>query len=69
MTPEAARRAYSRYVAVRSPYLHLMRGLQHLVSHMSDSGLARYSLWARPQLVFGFLMGQYLWPANPRPQA
>jgi len=63
-TPEQARRAYARYVALRSPYLHLMRALQWLVSHMTDAGLARYSLWAHPDLVFRFLMGQYLWPAN-----
>ena len=65
MTPEQARRAYARYVAVRSPYFHLMRLLQRLVSHMTDQGLTRYCLWAHPQVVFRLLMGQYLRPADP----
>jgi hypothetical protein len=38
--------------------------MQALVGRMTDRGLARYSLWAHPGLVFKFLMGQYLWPAN-----
>ena len=42
-----------------------MRLLQRLVSRMSDRGLARYSWCASPRLVFAFLMGQYLWPADP----
>ena len=67
LTPAQARLAYARYVALRTPYLHLMRALQYLVSHMSDRGLARYSLWAHPGPMFRFLMGQYLWPANPAP--
>ncbi len=72
-TPEQARRAYTRYVRRRLPYLWLMWWLQQLVSRMTDRGLGRYSAWAHPRLVFRFLMGQYLWPANPavasRPRA
>lgn len=65
LTPAQARAAYARYVTVRLPYFHLLRLLQRMVSHMSDRGLSRYSLWAHPGLVFQFLMGQYLWPADP----
>jgi flavin-dependent dehydrogenase len=64
ITAEQARREYARYVAIRSPYLQLVRALQYLVSHMTDGGLSRYSLWAHPGPIFRFLMGQYLWPAN-----
>jgi flavin-dependent dehydrogenase len=64
LTPEHARRRYARQVALRTPYLHLMRALQWTVSHMTDRGLARYSLWAHPGLVFRFLMGQYMWPTS-----
>ncbi|HEV2121939.1 MAG TPA: hypothetical protein VGW38_04075, partial [Chloroflexota bacterium] len=65
ITPAEARRRYEKYTQLRAPYWHLMRLLQRLVSHMSDRGLARYSVLAHPRLVFRFLMGQYLWPANP----
>jgi flavin-dependent dehydrogenase len=64
-TPEQARRAYARYVALRMPYLWLMWWLQRMVSRLTDRGLGRYSAWAHPRLVFRFLMGQYLWPADP----
>jgi flavin-dependent dehydrogenase len=67
LTPDQARATYTRYVTLRAPYFHLMRLLQRMVSRMSDRGLARYSLWAHPGLVFRFLMAQYLWPANPAP--
>jgi flavin-dependent dehydrogenase len=67
LTPDQARATYTRYVTLRAPYFHLMRLLQRMVSRMADRGLARYSLWAHPGLVFRFLMAQYLWPANPAP--
>jgi flavin-dependent dehydrogenase len=66
-TPAEARAAYARAVRWRAPYWRLMRLLQRLVSRMNDRGLARYSLCASPRLVFAFLMGQYLWPADPAP--
>jgi menaquinone-9 beta-reductase len=65
LTPEEARASYRRYVALRLPYLHLMRAVQGAVSRMSDRGLTLYSLAAAPGLVFRCLMGQYLWPADP----
>jgi flavin-dependent dehydrogenase len=67
LTVEQGRRRYAGYVRRRLPYFWLMRALQGLVSRMTDRGLARYSRAAQPGLVFRFLMGQYLWPADPAP--
>ena len=65
LTPEGARAAYRRHVALRAPYWRLMRVLQAVVSRLSDRGLARYSAAATPPPIFWFLMQQYLWPARP----
>jgi flavin-dependent dehydrogenase len=63
LTPAQARAAYSRFVAVRSPYLRLMHVLQRRVGAMADQGLTWYSRAAHPGAIFRFLMGQYAWPA------
>lgn len=66
LTPAAAREQYARYASARLPYWQLMRLLQRVVSHVSDRGLARYSLAAAPWPIFLFLMGQYRFPADLR---
>ena len=65
MSADEARMAYRRYVAMRLPYLQLMRGLQATISRMGDRLLAGYSLSAYPGPVFRFLLEQYLLPADP----
>jgi menaquinone-9 beta-reductase len=65
LTPNQARARYLRHARFRVPYWHLMRLLQHVVSRMTDRGLVWYSRMAYPPPLFRFLMGQYLWPANP----
>ncbi|HVG97186.1 MAG TPA: NAD(P)/FAD-dependent oxidoreductase [Chloroflexota bacterium] len=65
MSADEARAAYRRYVAMRLPYLQLMRGLQATISRMGDRLLAGYSLSAYPGPVFRFLLEQYLLPADP----
>ncbi|MGH2370160.1 MAG: hypothetical protein ACRDI2_18450, partial [Chloroflexota bacterium] len=67
LTPDQARAAYTRYVALRAPYFYLMRLLQRLLSRLPDWGLAQYSRCAAPGPIFRFLLGQYRWPADPAP--
>jgi menaquinone-9 beta-reductase len=65
LSPAQAQASYRRYVAVRRPYLELMRYLQRRVSRMTDRDLFRYSASAVPGPIFRFLMSQYLMPAAP----
>lgn len=64
---DEARAMYQRFAAGRWPYFALMRLLQRVVSRLPDAGLAAYAGAARPWPVFGFLMAQYRWAADPVP--